>query len=306
MAYKVLTDPGTNKATGILYIDRVTREPKEVRARAVVLCAQALESTRILLNSANRQNPNGLGELERRARALPDGPPRVRRRGRGDARACPAAPSVNGPNRPNGIYVIRFRNTTTSRAAEGLHPRLRLPGRGRERVRTSGRRASARPTRRRCATAGAEYISLGGFGETLARAENRVEIDPTGVVDAFGIPVLKVHMAFGENEKAMMKDMAASAAEMLEAAGATSIRPNLDLDTVPGWGIHEVGTARMGSDPKTSVLNAFCQSHDVPNLYVMDGSCFVSIACQNPTLTIMALAVRSTDALLERMRTGEV
>ena len=113
-------------------------------------------------------------------------------------------------------------------------------------------------------------------------------------------------MAFGDNEQAMMKDMATSAAEMLEAAGATHVRQNIDPKTVPGWGIHEVGTARMGGDPKTSVLNAFCQSHDVPNLYVMDGSSFVSIACQNPTLTIMALAVRSTDHMLEEMRKGNV
>ena len=100
--------------------------------------------------------------------------------------------------------------------------------------------------------------------------------------------------------------MAASAAEMLEAAGAAHIRQKFNLNTVPGWGIHEVGTARMGADPKTSILDAFCRTHDVPNLYVMDGSCFVSIACQNPTLTIMALAVRSTDHLLDRMRAGEV
>jgi choline dehydrogenase-like flavoprotein len=304
MAYKVLTDPGTNEATGILYIDRVTREPREVRARAVVLCAQALESARILLNSANRQHPNGLANssgvlghylMDHHAAAGAGG---IMSGLHGQA-------SVNGPNRPNGIYVIRFRNTKTSpqqkdfirgygyQGGGGAGFQFWAPGFG-----EAYKQAVREP--------GPQYISLGGFGETLARFENRVEIDPSGAVDAWGIPTLKVHMTFGENEKAMMKDMAASAAEMLEAAGVTDIREQLDVNTVPGWGIHEVGTARMGSDPKTSMLNAFCQSHDVANLYVMDGSCFASIACQNPTLTIMALAVRSTDALLERMRKGEV
>ena len=125
-------------------------------------------------------------------------------------------------------------------------------------------------------------------------------------MDAFGIPVLKITASFGENERAMMKDMAATAAEMLEASGAKFVQSYQKPDPVPGWGIHEVGIARMGDDPKSSVLDPFCRTHDVNNLYVMDGSCFVSIACQNPTLTIMALAVRGTDSLMDRMRKGEV
>jgi choline dehydrogenase-like flavoprotein len=212
---------------------------------------------------------------------------------------------VNGPNRPNGIYVIRFRNTRTSPQQKDYIRGFGYQGGG-----GSGfafwSPGFGEAYKREVRQAGVEYMSLGGFGETLARFENHVEIDPVGTVDAWGIPVLKVHMAFGDNEKAMMKDMAASAAEMLEAAGATNVMQNLDPNTVPGWGIHEVGTARMGTDPKTSVLDPFCRTHDVSNLYVMDGSCFVSIACQNPTLTIMAIAVRSTDSLLERMRKGEI
>jgi choline dehydrogenase-like flavoprotein len=104
----------------------------------------------------------------------------------------------------------------------------------------------------------------------------------------------------------MMKDMAASAVEMLEAAGARRTFPNIQENLVPGWGIHEAGIARMGADPKTSVLNQYCQAHDVKNLFVMDASSFVSIGCQNPTLTIMALAVRSSDYLKEQLRSGNV
>jgi glucoside 3-dehydrogenase (cytochrome c) catalytic subunit len=125
-------------------------------------------------------------------------------------------------------------------------------------------------------------------------------------VDTFGIPILRVHMTWSDNERAMMKDMAATAAEMLEAAGAKNVQSGVHPNPVPGWGIHEVGIARMGDDPKTSVLTQFCRTHDVGNLYVMDGSCFVSIGCQNPTLTIMAIAARSTDHLLEEMRKGNV
>ena len=149
-------------------------------------------------------------------------------------------------------------------------------------------------------------VYLGGFGETLAKFENFVEIDPSGAVDAFGIPILKINMKFGDNELAMMKDMAVAGAEMLEAAGAVGVGSYVQPNPVPGWGIHEVGIARMGDDPKTSVLTQFCRTHDIDNLYVMDGSAFVSIACQNPTLTIMALAVRSTDRLLEEMKKGNV
>jgi choline dehydrogenase-like flavoprotein len=113
-------------------------------------------------------------------------------------------------------------------------------------------------------------------------------------------------MSWGENELAMIPDMAESAAEMLDAAGATNIQPFMAPDRVPGYGIHEMGGARMGSEPKTSVLNAFQQTHDVRNLFVMDAAGFPSGGCQNPTLTIMALAVRSTDYLMDEMKRGSL
>src|SRR5579875_3278533 len=139
---------------------------------------------------------------------------------------------------------------------------------------------------------------------SAARWDNYVEIDPN-VVDTFGIPVLRFHMTYGENEFAMLKDMADSAAEMLEAAGAKNVSAHAHANA-PGWAIHEVGIARMGDDPKASVLNQFEQSHDIKNLFVMDGSAFPSTACQNPTLTIMALAVRSCDYLMQEMKKGNI
>jgi choline dehydrogenase-like flavoprotein len=148
-------------------------------------------------------------------------------------------------------------------------------------------------------------ITLVGFGEVLPRYENFVGIDPK-VVDKFGIPVPRITMTWGENEKAMIPDMAVAATQMMEAAGAKNIQPFTVLDRVPGYGIHEMGTARMGNDPKTSVLNPFLQTHDISNLYVMDASSFVSGGCQNPTLTIMALAVRGCDHLMQEMKRGNV
>ena len=300
MVYKVLVDPGTHKATGVLYIDRNTREPKEVSARAVVLCAQALESTRILLNSSTREHANGLANssgvlghylMDHHASAGASGslPP------------VGTHESVGGAQRPNGLYVIRFRNTLTGPQEKDFIRGYGFQGGGGTRLNREApgfgeayKQAIRQPV---------GYLNLGGFGETLARFENRAEIDPDGVVDAFGIPVLRVEMTWSDNERALMKDMAASAAEMLDAAGATDIVPELRT-AVPGYGIHEAGLARMGSDPSTSVLNRFCQAHDMKNLFVMDASCFVSIGCQNPTLTIMAIAVRSTDYLMQQMKGG--
>jgi choline dehydrogenase-like flavoprotein len=138
----------------------------------------------------------------------------------------------------------------------------------------------------------------------LSRYESSVSIDPD-VKDRWGIPVLKFNYSFGDNEKQMALDMAATGKEMFEAAGIEVIHADADILT-EGWSIHELGTARMGSDPKTSVLNQFQQSHDVKNLFVVDGSSHVSASCQNPTWTIMALAWRSCDHLADELGKGNL
>jgi choline dehydrogenase-like flavoprotein len=211
-------------------------------------------------------------------------------------------PSANPPHRPTGIYAVRFRNTP----ATGKHPHF---------IRGYGFQGDSMPAFNFNAPGiGADYkkavklgtynVSLGAFGESLASFDNFCEIDPH-LKDAWGIPALRISMAHGKNEAAMMRDAGVTAAEMLETAGAKNIRVTTGVE-MPGMAIHEVGTARMGNDPKKSVLNAFCQSHDLSNLVVADGSCFVSSACQNPTLTMMALAVRACDHLIERFRHKEV
>jgi choline dehydrogenase-like flavoprotein len=300
MAYKVLTDPGTNKATGVMYIDRLTREVKEVRARAVVLCAQALESARILLNSANGGLANSSGVL---GHYLMDHT-WVAGGASGEFPDTPAPkPSLGAPVRPNGIYGIRMRNTVSGprqkdfirgygfQGSGSTSFRMNAPGYGQ-----AFKKAVLDPL---------TSVNLVGFGEVLPRYDNFVALDPK-VVDKFGIPVLHITMSWGENEKKMIPDMAVTATQMMEVAGAKNIQPFTVLDRIPGYGIHEMGTARMGLDRKTSVLNQFLQTHDINNLYVMDASSFVSGGCQNPTLTIMALAVRGCDHLMEEMKKGNV
>jgi glucoside 3-dehydrogenase (cytochrome c) catalytic subunit len=298
---QVEMDTKRNKARGVSFVHRTTKEAKQVRGRTVILCAQALESTRILLNSSTREYPNGLANSSGLlGHYLMDHV--VGGGASGTFEDLKVLPSANPPHRPNGIYVVRYRNTP----AEGKHPHF---------IRGYGFQGGSEPEFNTSAPGiGAEYkkavklgtynVSLGAFGESLANFDNYCEIDPK-LKDAWGIPALRISMAHGRNEAALMRDAGITAAEMLEAAGASNIRLTTGVE-MPGMAIHEVGTARMGTDPGKSVLNGFCQAHDVNNLLVTDGSCFVSSACQNPTLTMMAITVRACDHLVERFRRKEV
>jgi choline dehydrogenase-like flavoprotein len=159
--------------------------------------------------------------------------------------------------------------------------------------------------KRRLHDAGDWTMSMTAFGEALPRHENVVTL--SDAKDEFGIPVLRIDCSWGPNELAMRKDMRQSAIEMLEAAGCTNIVGNDDykeggLGAEPGLGIHEMGTARMGRDPKTSAVNGFCQAHDVPNLFVTDGSVMASASCVNPSITYMALTARAADYAVDQLK----
>jgi choline dehydrogenase-like flavoprotein len=293
-------DNGNNKARGVTYVDRLTRQVKEVRGKAVILCAQALESTRILLNSSTREYPNGLANSSGAlGRYLMDHV--VGAGASGHLADFKTLPNANEPQRPNGIYIPRFRNTPWSKKSKFLRGYGYQGGAGAEfNFSAEGYGASLKKSVKE----GVYGISLGAFGESLARRDNYIEID-SNLKDAWGIPALRISMTHGDNEAALMDDAGAAAAEMLDAAGAKGIRMQARVE-MPGMAIHELGTARMGNDAKKSVLDAFNQTHDVKNVFVMDGASFVSSGCQNPTLTMMAVTVRACDHLIERFRRSEI
>jgi choline dehydrogenase-like flavoprotein len=303
MVYQVVMDPATHRARGVMYVDRHTREVKEVFAKVVVLCAQSLESVRILLNSATEQAPNGLANSSGVLGHYLMDHLWVAGGAAGSFPDLPGDPSFGAAHRPNGTYVIRFRNTASGERSKKFVRGYGFQGGGSANFNFGA--AGFGESYKQKVKEGATSVNLVGFGECLPYFENFVAIDKNGV-DTFGIPTLRITMSWGENEKAMIPDMAESATEMLEASGAKDIQSFSVPDRVPGYGIHEVGVARMGADPKTSVLNQFQQTHDVKNLFVMDGACFPSSACQNPTLTIMSLAVRSSDYLMEELKKGNL
>lgn len=299
---QVNMDSGTNRATGVTFVDGITRQTRSVRGKVVILCAQAMESTRILLNSATREHTAGLGNSSGLlGRGLMD-----HSTGAGAAGDLPGfdvkpAP-YSGPHRANGIYVIRFRNLSKGPQHPGFIRGYGFQGgaSAEYNFEAPGYGAAFKQAVRN----GTYGINLGAFGESLARNDNYVSIDPE-LKDAWGIPALHVCMTHGDNEKAMHEDAAVTAAEMLEAAGAKNIRVRASL-AEPGMAIHELGTARMGTDAKSSVIDPYNQLHDIKNVFLTDGACFVSSGCQNPTLTMMAITVRACDHLLERFRKSEI
>ena len=303
VVHSLIFDAKTRRVSGVRVIDANSRAALEFHAKVIFLCASALESVRILFNSATTEFPNGLanssGELGRNFMDhIMEAGARATIPGNED--------HITLGRRPNGTYVPRFRNID----GKSRHPAfLRGYGfqGGAERggwergIREVGfgadfKKSVSRP--------GPWEMSFGGFGECLPNRNNYVELDKQ-TVDAWGIPSLKMHCAWGENELALRKDMQITAAEMLAAAGGRDIETFAN-DDPPGFAIHEMGTARMGHDPKTSVLNAHNQAHDVKNLFLTDGAAMVSSSCVNPSLTYMALTARACDFAVGQMKKGEI
>ena len=294
-----MADGGT--ADGVRYVDKVSGEEHDAKAKVVVLCASTLASTRILLNSAEGGLGNSSDVL---GRYVMDHIYATGVRGVLPARA--GAQRENA-NRPNGIYVPRFQNLK-DRATHNARFLRGYGFQGGEGITVwehayeqAGFGAAFKDA---IPTSTVATIGLSGFGEILPRADNRVSLDPE-VTDKWGVPVLRMSCTLGENEYAMVEDILEKGQEVLEELGCEDI--GVRTQPAPmGSGIHEVGTARMGDDPKTSYLNQYQQSWDVKNLFVMDGSCYVSIGCVNPTLTMMSLALRSTEYLVDHYKRGEL
>jgi choline dehydrogenase-like flavoprotein len=302
---EVLIDTRTGKAKGVRIIDQNTKRDYEEYAKVVVLCASTLESTRILLNTKTRQHPNGLGNSSGALghylmdHIYPMGVRGIMPKLRGQAYDY-------SDGRANGIYVPKFRNVFDKHPkfirGYGMQGSVNMgynywkakyiPGFGAD-FKKQARDIPYEPN-----------FFLGAWGEMLPRFENRVTINKNKV-DAWGIPVLHIECTHSDNEAAMAADAFECAKEMALAAGA-EITGEVRNPSPPGFCIHEVGTARMGADKKTSVLNKWNQSWDVKNLFVTDGACFTSIGCANPTLTMMALTARACDYIVEEYKKGNL
>jgi choline dehydrogenase-like flavoprotein len=300
---EVLVDRDSGKARGVRFIDSENGQSYEALGKTVLLAASTLESARILLLSKSTTYPNGVGNSSGHVGhnfCEHFMGPNVT----GLVKDLVGKPSTLDDGRPGGFYVARFRNLTER------HPKF-IRGYGFEGgsgarmfPEGAGRKGFGAAYKKAVRDHAGAYISMGGFGEVLPRFENYVDLDPE-VKDKWGMPVLRFHYRFGDNEKKMAADMFDAAQEIFEDAGIEIVDAESGLRP-EGWSIHEMGTARMGDDQKTSVVNQYQQSHDVKNLFVVDGSTHVNPACQNPTWTIMALAWRSCDYLAEEMGKGNL
>jgi choline dehydrogenase-like flavoprotein len=205
-------------------------------------------------------------------------------------------------NRPNGIYIPRFRNVNAKTRQKDFVRGYGYQGGGSREGWSRGmyKMGLGVDFKNMLRMPGPWRMGMGGFGECLPNHDNYVEVDKEKL-DAWGIPTLKIHCGWSENELAMSRDIAMQAAEMLAAAGAKNISVHHEI-TPPGLAIHEMGTARMGRDPKTSVLNEHNQAHDAKNLFMTDGACMVSSSCVNPSLTYMALTARACDFAVSELK----
>jgi len=304
----IITDTKTGKAAGVAFVDRVTHVEGEAFAKVIIVAASTLESTRILFNSKSRHHPQGMGNSSGvLGHYLVD-----HFGGIGASGFFPVLAGrdpINEDGKATGIFIPRFRNLD---AASKQNKFIR--GYGFE----CGSATSMFPgmARRAISGFGPEYkkqvrrfytspVGMTVRAAMLSRFENYAEIDPNGVVDAWGIPVLKMRIEYSDNEREMAKDAAETSEEILRAAGAEVMSTGGQM-TAPGRIIHELGTARMGNDPKTSVLNKFNQMHDVKNVFVTDGASFVSSANHNPTLTILALTMRACEYIADEFKRGNL
>jgi choline dehydrogenase-like flavoprotein len=292
IAAEVLYDRDRQRATGVRVIDALTNESTEYTAKVVFLCASTLNSTWLLMQSATDVWPEGLGSSSGElGHNLMDHHFRV------GAEGFLVEEQLNDQyyfgNRPTGFYIPRFRNVLGDKREylRGFGYQGSASRQGWQRaVREAGIGGDFKD---RAAEPGAWQIGGMAFGEILPRHENKVTLDKAKR-DKWGLPVLAIDCETGENERQMREDMKTDMAEMLEAAGVRSVT-TYDRGYSMGMGIHEMGTARMGNDARTSVLNRWNQVWDAPNVFVTDGSSMVSSSCVNPSLTYMALTARAVD-----------
>jgi len=296
---QVLYDEKTGKATGVRVFDTERKTTRDVTAQVIFMCASTLATTQILMNSRSNAFPNGIGNTSGvLGHYLMDHTMGSGARGRVEG----YQDYFYKGRRPTGIYVPRFMNITepTDKFLRGYgfqggswrdgwsHEAAGIGDELKERMRTPGD----------------WWLTIYGYGEMLPDYNNHISLD-FDRLDKNGMPIMKIVCEISDNDRRMHADMREKAVEMLEAAGCLDIQSSSNI-SAPGLAIHEVGTARMGRDPKDSYLNGYNQSHEVDNLFVTDGAAMASVACQNPSLTFMAFTVRAVDYAATQMKSGSL
>lgn len=303
--HKVIVNEATGRATGVETVDIATGESKVLTARVVFLNASSIASAMILLNSATESAPNGLanrsGQLGKNILDHHIG-------GFGSARLPGHLDKHYFGRRPGGFYIPRFRNHTEEGSGfirgfgyQGGAQRLGW----KDRAGTAGIGDEFKAEMR---SPGPWVIGLAAFGEVLPNEKNHVRLHATKT-DKWGLPIPVIDVSWGENERNMVRQATRDTRAMLKAIGGVDIRvgdPETAEPTPPGMGIHEMGTARMGRDPTTSVLNQWNQSWDVPNLFITDGSFMASGGCQNPSLSYMAFSARAANHAADLLKEGSL
>ncbi|MEQ5790881.1 GMC family oxidoreductase [Muricauda sp. NFXS6] len=303
IVHEVLYDPDTKKATGVKVIDRETNEEFEFKAKVVFLCASALASTSILMQSKSDRFPNGLGnDSGELGHNIMDHHFLVGASGKFEG----YEDKYYKGRKPNGIYVPRFRNLGGDSNMKDFVRGYGYQGGG-SRGNYDEMIAEAsfgKDYKDAVLTPGGWTMNMLAFGEILPYHDNKMTLD-YDKKDKWGLPTITFDAEIRQNELNMRKDMQDQAVQMLEKAGAKDITP-YDRPYALGLGIHEMGTARMGSDPKTSVVNVHNQVHGCKNVYVTDGAFMTSASCVNPSLTYMAFTARAANHAAQELKKGNI
>jgi choline dehydrogenase-like flavoprotein len=302
------------KATAVSYIDKPTRTEKRVHAKAFMLAASACESARLLLNSRSALFPNGLANSSGTVgRYLTD---TVGVSGAGYFPYLEKMPAHNHDGVGGmHMYIPWWKYDRKNDFLRGYHMEFGggrgMPGVGEFDRLCEEQEGYGTSLKKKCRNNYGTMIGLAGRGEMIPNPDSYCDLD-RDVVDQWGIPVLRFHWKWGDNEIKMAKDMQETMRAIVESGGGTYFSRS-QIDAAHPYGIedggviiHEIGTARMGADSKTSVLNGYCQAHDVKNLFATDGACFVTNADKNPTLTIMALTWRTSEYILDEAKKGNL
>lgn len=303
IVHQIMYDPDTKKATGVKVIDRVTKEEYEFKAKVIFLCASAIASTSILMQSKSDRFENGLGnDSDQLGRNIMDHHLNVGASGKFDG----FEDKYYKGRKPVGVYVPRFRNiggnSNTDKFLRGYGYQGGASRQNWEDV--IAEVSHGKDLKDAILKPGGWNFGIGGFGEVLPYEDNRMTLDYEKL-DQWGLPTVTFDAELRDNEWKMREDILEQAVDMLTKAGLRDITTR-DEPGALGLGIHEMGTARMGRDPKTSVLNGHNQVHACKNVYVTDGAFMTSAACVNPSLTYMAFTARAANHAASELKKGNI